>query len=326
MKLLMQYVKQNLSLIMVFICIFVLQMVCYRLYQIPMDCIVYVDVLSLLILLVFGMIRFFRMKKTYEQLTKINDADIASVVEYPSFVTKIEKEQYRIIQMLIASHRKQMSLSNEQHQQMMDYYTVWVHQIKTPIASMKLQLQNEDTPFSHSIERDLFRIEQYVDMVLTYLRLDSTSTDYVFKEYDIDTIMKKVIRRLSAEFIAKKLTLDFQPLHMRVVTDEKWISFVFEQVLTNAIKYTNTGSISIYGVDDGICIEDTGMGIKQEDLPRIFENGYTGYNGRENQRATGIGLYLCKRTCDALNHKISVQSVVDQGTCVKIEFLQNCKK
>ena len=241
-------------------------------------------------------------------------------------MTKIEEEQYRIIQMLIASHRKQMSLSNEQHQQMMDYYTVWVHQIKTPIASMKLQLQNEDTPFSHSIERDLFRIEQYVDMVLTYLRLDSTSTDYVFKEYDIDTIMKKVIRRLSSEFIAKKLTLDFQPLHMRVVTDEKWISFVFEQVLTNAIKYTNTGSISIYGVDDGICIEDTGMGIKQEDLPRIFENGYTGYNGRENQRATGIGLYLCKRTCDALNHKISVQSVVDQGTCVKIEFLQNCKK
>ena len=326
MKLLMQYVKQNLSLIVVFICIFVLQMVCYRLYQIPMNCIVYVDVLSLLILLVFGMIRFFRMKKTYEQLTKINDADIASVVEYPSFVTKIEEEQYRIIQMLIASHRKQMSLSNEQHQQMMDYYTVWVHQIKTPIASMKLQLQNEDTPFSHSIERDLFRIEQYVDMVLTYLHLDSTSTDYVFKEYDIDTIMRKVIRRLSAEFIAKKLTLDFQPLHMRVVTDEKWISFVFEQVLTNAIKYTNTGIISIYGVDDGICIEDTGMGIKQEDLPRIFENGYTGYNGRENQRATGIGLYLCKRTCDAFNHKISVQSVVDQGTCVKIEFLQNCKK
>lgn len=326
MKLLMQYVKQNLSLIVVFICIFVLQMVCYRLYQIPMNCIVYVDVLSLLILLVFGMIRFFRMKKTYEQLTKINDADIASVVEYPSFVTKIEEEQYRIIQMLIASHRKQMSLSNEQHQQMMDYYTVWVHQIKTPIASMKLQLQNEDTPFSHSIERDLFRIEQYVDMVLTYLRLDSTSTDYVFKEYDIDTIMRKVIRRLSAEFIAKKLTLDFQPLHMRVVTDEKWISFVFEQVLTNAIKYTNAGSISIYGVDDGICIKDTGMGIKQEDLPRIFENGYTGYNGRENQRATGIGLYLCKRTCDSLNHKISVQSVVDQGTCVKIEFLQNCKK
>ena len=238
MKLLMQYVKQNLSLIVVFICIFVLQMICYRLYQIPMNCIVYVDVLSLVILLVFGMFRFFRMKKTYEQLTKINDADIASVVEYPSFVTKIEEEQYRIIQMLIASHRKQMSLSSEQHQQMMDYYTVWVHQIKTPIASMKLQLQNEDTPFSHSIERDLFRIEQYVDMVLTYLRLDSTSTDYVFKEYDIDTIMKKVIRRLSSEFIAKKLTLDFQPLHMRVVTDEKWISFVFEQVLTNAIKYT----------------------------------------------------------------------------------------
>ena len=133
------------------VCIFVLQMVCYRLYQIPMNCIVYVDVLSLLILLVFGMIRFFRMKKTYEQLTKINDADIASVVEYPSFVTKIEEEQYRIIQMLIASHRKQMSLSNEQHQQMMDYYTVWVHQIKTPIASMKLQLQNEDTPFSSNV-------------------------------------------------------------------------------------------------------------------------------------------------------------------------------
>ena len=326
MKLLMQYVKQNLSLIVVFICIFVLQMICYRLYQIPMDCIVYVDILSLLILCVFGIRRFFRMQKTYEQLTKIKDADIASVVEYPSFVTKIEEEQYRIIQMLITAQRKQMSLSNEQRQKMMEYYTVWVHQIKTPIASMKLQLQNEDTPFSHNIERDLFRIEQYVDMVLTYLRLDSTSTDYVFKEYDIDEVLRKVIRRLSSEFIAKKLTLYFQPSHMKAVTDEKWISFVFEQVLTNAIKYTNTGSISIYGVDDGICIEDTGIGIKQEDLPRIFENGYTGYNGRENQRATGIGLYLCKRTCDALNHKITVRSVVDHGTCVKIEFLQNCKK
>lgn len=198
---------------------------------------------------------------------------------------------------------------------MVEYYTVWAHQIKTPIASMRLQLQSEDSDLSRRLAGDLNRIEAYVEMVLTFLRLDSTSTDYVIREIDLDSVIKPAIRKFAGDFISKKLSMDFKPTESKVLSDEKWLSFVIEQVLSNAVKYTKKGGIRIYMDTPGIlCIEDTGIGISAEDLPRIFENGYTGFNGREDKRASGIGLYLCKRICDNLGHKIYAESEVGTGT------------
>ena len=207
---------------------------------------------------------------------------------------------------------------------MVEYYTVWAHQIKTPIASMRLQLQSEDTDVARRLNGDLNRIEEYVGMVLTFLRLDSDSTDYVIKEIDLDKVIKPVIRKFARDFISKKLSMDYETLETKVLSDEKWLSFVIEQVISNAVKYTKTGGIRIYMKEAGIlCIEDTGIGISAEDLPRVFENGYTGFNGREDKRASGIGLYLCKRVCDNLGHKISAESAQGVGTKIMIDLNQH---
>lgn len=205
----------------------------------------------------------------------------------------------------------------------MDYYTTWVHQIKTPIASMRLLLEKEDSPVSRQLSEELFRVEQYVQMVMTYQRLDSDSTDYVFRQTDVDAVVRGAIRKFAPQFISKGIRLDYVPRQALVVTDEKWLSFVIEQLLSNAIKYTPAGCITIRFQDNNdLTITDTGIGIAPEDLPRIFERGYTGYNGRTDKRASGLGLYLCRRICDALGHGISIRSTPGVGTTVTISLSQ----
>ena len=205
----------------------------------------------------------------------------------------------------------------------MAYYTTWVHQIKPPIASMRLLLEKEDSPVSRQLSEELFRVEQYVQMVMTYQRLDSDSTDYVFRQTDVDAVVRGAIRKFAPQFISKGIRLDYVPRQTPVVTDEKWLSFVIEQLLSNAIKYTPAGCITIRFQDNNdLTITDTGIGIAPEDLPRIFERGYTGYNGRTDKRASGLGLYLCRRICDALGHGISIRSTPGVGTTVTISLSQ----
>lgn len=170
---------------------------------------------------------------------------------------------------------------------------------------------------------ELMRIEQYVEMVLCFLRLDSDSTDYVLKEYRLDDIIRPAIRKLAPQFIMKKLSLVYDTIDRQVLTDEKWLGFVVEQVLTNAVKYTSSGSVKISCEDNKLIIKDTGIGIAPEDLPRIFDKGYTGFNGRMDRKASGIGLYLCRRICSNLGHNITAASVPGQGTEIVIELERN---
>ena len=206
---------------------------------------------------------------------------------------------------------------------MTDYYSLWVHQIKTPIAAMDLLLQEDDSPRRGELEMELLKIGQYVEMVLSYLRLDSDSTDYVLREYPLDDILRQAVRKFAKMFILKKITLDFQETGKTVLTDEKWLLFVVEQVLSNALKYTREGSITItMEHPKTLVIRDTGIGIAPEDLPRIFEKGYTGYNGRGDQKASGLGLYLCRTICKRLGHTITASSVPDHGTAIRITLEQ----
>jgi signal transduction histidine kinase len=158
-------------------------------------------------------------------------------------------------------------------------------------------------------------------MVLQYLRMEDMNADLIFKKYSLDDIIKQAVRKYSKSFIRKKIKLNYEDLNRNVLTDEKWLVFVVEQILSNALKYTNEGEISIYmdGVlPDTLVIEDTGIGIRQEDLPRVFEKGFTGYIGRSDKSSTGIGLYLCKRILNKLSHTIMIESAVGKGTKVKI--------
>lgn len=244
--------------------------------------------------------------------------DTAEIRKQVNTTDEIENELLEIIERLKNGGMRLNDSMNMKYSDMVDYYTMWVHQIKTPIASMHLILQKEDSEDSRRLRAELFRVEQYVQMVLCFLRLDSDFTDYVIKEYRVDDIIRPAVRRLAPQFIMKKLSLEYEQTDEVALTDEKWLSFVVEQVLSNAVKYTSAGSISIKCDGDRLVISDTGIGIAAEDLPRIFDKGYTGFNGQADRKASGIGLYLCRRICDNCGHSIKAESVPGHGTTIII--------
>ncbi len=215
----------------------------------------------------------------------------------------------------------QASVMTRQRERLEDF-TVWAHQIKTPIASMRLRLSREDSDISRALGTELTRVDQYAEMALAYLRLDSESTDYVLRSVSVDEIICQALRRFKGDFIAKRLSVEYQPVSQTVVSDEKWLLFVLEQVLSNAVKYTFSGGVTITMTDGVLTIADTGIGIAAADLPRIFEKGYTGLNGRIDQKATGLGLYLCSRVCRKLGHGLAAASEAGQGTAVSIDLRQ----
>ena len=209
----------------------------------------------------------------------------------------------RDYQQIIASYERQFQEEQikmeQKYRDMMEYYTMWTHQIKTPIAAMRLLLQEEDTPFSREMQSELFQTEQYVQMALQYLRMEKMTSDLVFARYDLDALIRQAVRKYAPLFIRRKIILSYEPVHCEVLTDEKWLVFVLEQILSNALKYTKSGSIHIYLSPDApktLVIEDTGIGIAPEDLPRIFEKGYTGCNGRADKRSTGMDCICAARS------------------------------
>ena len=166
---------------------------------------------------------------------------------------------------------------------------------------------------------ELFKIEQYVGMVLSYLRLNSDFTDFVIRKYSLEELVRQAVRKYAPLFIRKKIRLELMDVDVTVLTDEKWLSFVLEQILSNALKYTDRGRIKMYLEEPKILvIEDTGIGIAPEDLPRICEKGFTGYNGRTDKAATGIGLYLCREILTKLSHTLNITSEPGVETQVRI--------
>lgn len=303
-----------------FLGIFVLLLLLYRL---PLEAVVYPIALCLATALALAIGDYQRLKKQHAAISRLQSITEVLDTPFPEPHTICEEDYQELLLRVSREHMTYVTQANSEYTDMMDYYTVWVHQIKTPIASMLLTLQNEDTPLSRRLSADLNRVEQYVEMVLAFLRINSESTDYVIREQPIDPIVRSAIKKFPHDFIDRKLRLCYRPMDNRAITDEKWLSFVVEQVLSNALKYTQTGSISIW-MDEGnrLHIRDTGIGIAPEDLARIFEKGYTGFNGRIDKRASGLGLYLCKRVCSNLGHGIWAESVVGKGTTVTIDLTQ----
>jgi len=313
--------RKGLGIFLLFSLIFLFV---FLLYGIPMEAVLYPALLCGLLGLLFLALDMHRAWRTYRQLEILKTLPAPLMEPFPEPDTLEAAEYQEIVQTLREGQKQLESGMALRYEEMVEYYTIWAHQIKTPIASMRLTLQNEDSELSRRLSEDLLRIEQYVEMVLCYLRLDSSSTDYVFQEYDLDSIVKQAVRKFAGQFIRRKIRLDYQPLNTRVVTDEKWLLFVVEQVLSNALKYTPAAGTVTIDLEEPktLCIRDTGMGIAPEDLPRVFEKGYTGYNGRNDKKASGIGLYLCRRICKNLNHVISVDSSLDSGTVVRIRLEQ----
>lgn len=242
-----------------------------------------------------------------------------------------EGELLRLLRLVGEKHLTQRRHWEEKSADRSDYYSMWTHQIKTPIAAVKLLLDSSKGEDKNDflLREELFKIEQYVEMALAYQRLESISSDLVLQEYELYSLLKQAVKKYSVLFINKGLTLQLDEQQVTVLTDEKWFVFCIEQFLSNSIKYTNSGKISLWSKveedETHLFIEDTGIGIRSEDLPRIFERGFTGYNGRLDKRSTGIGLYLCKRVLDHLGISVRVESWTGQGTRVDSQTAQGTR-
>lgn len=318
-RLLCSYLKRELKLILMLL-LFIMIFACvFQLYDLPVEAVSYAAVLCLVVgLILFGM-GYSRYVHRHKLLLRLQQNVTETHFCFPVPMSRLEEDYQSLLRAVCADRAKLVAEHDDAYQDMTNYYTMWAHQIKTPIAAMYLLLQEE--PDCESLSAELLKIETYVEMVLSYLRLGSDSTDYVLRHYDLDTIIRSCVRRYAKLFILKCITLTFEETQMDVVTDEKWLTFCIEQVLSNALKYTpKNGSIHIWHQGETLLIEDDGIGIRKEDLPRIFEKGFTGYNGREKQKATGIGLYLCRRILTKLGHEITIQSKQGEGTLVHLSL------
>ena len=289
----------------------------FALYGLPLAAVAYPA--GLCLLLGAGLVAFdlLRRRRKHRELVRLQEAGAAMLDRLPAMDTAEGADCAAIIEALRRELRQQATENGTRRAETVAYYTAWVHQIKTPIAAMRLTLQGEDTPAARRLTAELGRVEQYVDMVLTYLRLEEGGSDYVIRECDVDEVVRAAVRRFAGEFIDRRIRLDYEPVQWETVTDGKWLTFVVEQLLSNALKYTGQeGAIRIYRQGDELCIADTGIGIAPEDLPRVFQMGYTGQNGRLDRRSSGIGLYLCRRICGNLRHGIRMESVPGKGTTV----------
>lgn len=296
----------------------------FTLYRLPLAAVAYPVGLCLVLGLALLIFDFLRVRRDCETLRRIRSAAGVNDLEMIAVQRPVEAEYRALIARLLDEHEQMQAAFSDRYARMTDYYTLWAHQIKTPIAAMRLQLQREDTDVSRACLLELSRVEQYVEMVMAYLRLDSNTTDYLFRACELDAVIRAAVKKFAGEFISRRIGLVYAPVHARVVTDEKWLQFVLEQLISNALKYTPAGSVTIrLEAPATLVIEDTGIGIAPEDLPRIFERGFTGCNGRADKKASGLGLYLCARVCKNLGHTIRADSAPGRGTRVYLNLSQS---
>ena len=290
-KLIIFYIKSRVKIIIAFTLISLIFASVFYLYRIPVEIVGYASLLSIFVCAIFVVLDYINFYKKHRKLTWFFKTIVHDAENMPYAKDIIEEDYQRLVELLYNEKMRIISEENIKRSELVDYYTMWAHQIKTPISAMRLLLQSEDSSQSSTLSIELFKIEQYVEMVLQYLRIDSMSQDLLLKYYSLDEIVRKAIRKYAKIFVMKKIALDFSELDCDVLTAEKTL-----------------------------VIEDTGIGIKEEDINRVFEKGFTGYNGRLYIKSTGIGLYLCKQIMNKLSHGISIESEIDKGTKVKLDL------
>ena len=293
--------------------------------QVCLEDLAYLLILELFVLGVIMAVDLIRYKARVKQVEDLLKRPVAEQ-SYNVEAKDILEERY--VDLIHAQEKSRVDTENmsaKSSKDMEQYYNIWVHQIKTPISGMNVLLQSmEPTEEVGELQNQLFSVEQYVDMALQYQKIKSTTNDFSFAEIPLNKVIRENIRKYARLFIAKKLAVRYEETALRVLTDEKWISFVLGQIITNAVKYSDKGSITISAYGDEcntyLSVKDEGIGISPEDLPRVFERGYTGYNGRADKKSTGIGLFLCKSVTRMLGHKIQISSEPGKGTEVTIIF------
>ena len=208
------------------------------------------------------------------------------------------------------------------------YFLMWLHQIKTPMTVSKLLLEKPNDTTNTKLKMQLMYIEQYINMAMNYLKMIDHSTDMDITEVNLDDIIKNLLKKYSLLFIHNHISLEYQSNLTYVISDSQWLTILIEQILSNALKYTENGKIAIQYLEEKHALEirDTGIGIRSEDIPKIFDRGYSGFNGRMNEKSSGVGLYLARKISERLNIQIEVESKLSKGSIFRLVFPTNLTK
>lgn len=284
-----------------------------------------ITVTTFFILLVFWVV-FLLMNLSFESYFLAFEIVIFFFIVYLVFMAFLNKKEEKLKNQIQELEEANLNLRNDflaKEKELQEYFLIWIHQIKTPITAGKLicdsDIENENVK---NIKKELIYIEDYTNMALSYLKMANHNTDMDISLVNLDDIIRPLIKKYAILFISNNIKLEYEKLNVKVITDSKWCMVVIEQLLSNAIKYTKNGTVSITfnEKENYLEIKDNGIGIKDSDLPKIFDKGYSGFNGRQNQKSTGIGLFLVKQILDKLGQKVKLESKLGEGTSVKVYF------
>ena len=335
------FIKQNYIWILMIVTMSCIHLLYMYLIGARKQDVVYAAVLDAMIIIITVLAGFLGYSSKVKALSNALERPVEEQAQLPEATDDVEMLYHRLLENQSIARNESESSAAIRQSQMRDYYSMWVHQIKTPISAMKLLLEAEREELGqlmcddeqsqcllsdnmNSFEDELFRIEEYVSMALQYQRVSSTENDFVLEKVSVDGVIRDTIKKYAKIMIRRHIGINYSGTGQEVYTDVKWLAFMLEQILSNAIKYTPQGFVTIETAEEKdrffITIKDTGIGIKAEDLPRVFEKGYTGYNGHADKKATGIGLYLCRQMADKLGHTIRMESEIGKGTKVWIGF------
>lgn len=335
------FIKQNYIWILMIVTMSCIHLLYMYLIGARKQDVVYAAVLDAMIIIITVLAGFLGYSSKVKALSNALERPVEEQAQLPEATDDVEMLYHRLLENQSIARNASESSAAIRQSQMRDYYSMWVHQIKTPISAMKLLLEAEREELGqlmcddeqsqcllsdnmNSFEDELFRIEEYVSMALQYQRVSSTENDFVLEKVSVDGVIRDTIKKYAKIMIRRHIGMNYSGTVQEVYTDGKWLAFMLEQILSNAIKYTPHGVVTIETAEEKdrffITIKDTGIGIKAEDLPRVFEKGYTGYNGHADKKATGIGLYLCRQMADKLGHTIRMESEIGKGTKVWIGF------
>ena len=314
----MKYLRARRGCILVFLLMAALCFIIIPLYSIVIEAAVYITMLASALLLAAALFDFPAFRRHMGQAERLAGMPDLGNTSPPSWAGPIERELFLAASATDRQCRGLLEECEAAQRQTSDYFAAWTHQIKTPIAAMSLLLQKDDSGRSRALKEQLFKTEQYVDMAMAYTRLDSPQNDFVIRRCAVDDALRAAARKHAPLFIGKGVRLDLRHTGIQALTDEKWLTFALEQIFSNAVKYTPSGGLVSVARGEGstVIISDNGAGIPKEDLPRIWERGFTGYTGHGDSRSSGIGLYLTRTILERLGHTVSADSAPGKGTRV----------
>ncbi len=324
-----EYLKDRFLFLLINFILFIIVALIMLLINVSRNILLLVFSIWFFPLLSFIITEYIKVNSFYQDLNNVlENLDkkylISEIIKEPDFIEG--KTIYNILRETNKAMHEHIKKYRDMQSEYREYIETWVHEIKTPIASTRLIIENNQDKITKNINYELNTIENYIEQVLYYSRSNDVSKDYIIRELSLATIVRNTIRKNSRDFINKRISVDIEAVEGTIYCDAKWLEFILNQIISNSIKYSrkNEGKVIIYTIENEnniiLTVEDNGIGIVNKDINRVFEKGFTGDNGRKLSKSTGIGLYLCKKLCEQLGLGITLTSKVDEGTKVSIIF------